>query len=63
MDTVEMFSDLDLSGTTLMELPSSIGNLISLEDLSLNNCENLVCLPDSFYKLKFLKRFTLQGCS
>ncbi|KAG4122882.1 hypothetical protein ERO13_D11G295925v2 [Gossypium hirsutum] len=63
IDTVEMFSDLDLSVRTLMELPSSIGNLIGLEDLSLNNYENLVCLPDSFYKLKSLKRFTLQGCS
>ncbi|PPD93035.1 hypothetical protein GOBAR_DD10067 [Gossypium barbadense] len=60
LETMERLRDLDLSVRTLMELPSSIGNLIGLEDLSLNNYENLVCLPDSFYKLKSLKRFTLQ---
>ncbi|MBA0671125.1 hypothetical protein Goklo_007410 [Gossypium klotzschianum] len=63
LETMERLSDLDLSGTTLKELPSSIDNLIGLEELVLNNCENLVCLPDNFYKLKSLKRLTLQGCS
>ncbi|MFQ6667213.1 hypothetical protein Gotur_033312 [Gossypium turneri] len=63
MDTMEELYELDLSGTALKELPSSIGNLIGLVHLSLNDCENLVCLPDSFYKLKSLKRFYLKGCS
>ncbi|PPD88128.1 hypothetical protein GOBAR_DD14952 [Gossypium barbadense] len=63
MDTMERLFELDLSGTALKELPSSIGNLIGLQDLTLQNCENLVCLPNSFYKLKSLSRFYLTGCS
>ncbi|MBA0877956.1 hypothetical protein Goshw_000364, partial [Gossypium schwendimanii] len=60
---MERLRDLDLSRTTLKELPSSIENLIGLEELVLNNCENFVCLPNNFYKLKSLKRLTLQGFS
>ncbi|MBA0877957.1 hypothetical protein Goshw_000364, partial [Gossypium schwendimanii] len=41
---MERLRDLDLSRTTLKELPSSIENLIGLEELVLNNCENFVCL-------------------
>ncbi|TXG74503.1 hypothetical protein ES288_1Z039200v1 [Gossypium darwinii] len=63
MDTMERLYELDLSGTALKQLPSSIGNLIGLRDLKMNNCENLVCLLDSFYKLKSLERFYLKGCS
>ncbi|MFQ6666172.1 hypothetical protein Gotur_032634, partial [Gossypium turneri] len=55
--------ELDLRGTALKELPSSIGNLIGLEDLNMNYCKNLVCLPDSFCKLKSLATFHLHGCS
>ncbi|KAA3472476.1 disease resistance protein TAO1-like [Gossypium australe] len=63
MDTMEMLRYLDLSGTALKELQSSIGNLIDLKDLVMNKCKNLVCLPDNFYKLKSLERFHLEGCS
>ncbi|TYG96254.1 hypothetical protein ES288_A11G334500v1, partial [Gossypium darwinii] len=63
LETMERLSFLDLSGTALKELPSSIDNLISLDDLRLKNCENLVCLPDSLYNLKSLERFYLEGCS
>ncbi|TYI03290.1 hypothetical protein ES332_A11G327800v1 [Gossypium tomentosum] len=63
LETMERLSFLDLSETALKELPSSIDNLIVLEDLRLNKCENLVCLPGSFYKLKSLERFILKGCS
>nr|KJB45637.1 hypothetical protein B456_007G319200 [Gossypium raimondii] len=55
--------DLDLSGTVLKELPSSIHNLIGLKYLRLNNCENLVCLPDSLYTLKSLLHLSLCGSS
>ncbi|KAL4351557.1 hypothetical protein GQ457_06G022720 [Hibiscus cannabinus] len=54
---------LDLSRTALKELPCSIENLIFLFELRLNNCENLVCLPNSFYKLKSLTVLLLGGCS
>nr|KJB45659.1 hypothetical protein B456_007G318700 [Gossypium raimondii] len=63
LDTMKMLYELDLSGTALKELPSSIGNLIGLKDLNMNNCKNVVFLPDSFYKLKSLRRFYLKGCS
>ncbi|KAG8479401.1 hypothetical protein CXB51_029709 [Gossypium anomalum] len=63
LETMERLRYLDLSRTGLKELPSSIDNLIGLVNLSLNNCKNLVCLPDSFYKLKSLEIFTIQGCS
>ncbi|MBA0754941.1 hypothetical protein Gogos_020705, partial [Gossypium gossypioides] len=62
MDTMECLRDLDLSGTALKELPSSIGNLIGLEYLNMDNCKNLVRLPDSFYKLKSLTTFSLRCC-
>ncbi|KAK8589082.1 hypothetical protein V6N12_023488 [Hibiscus sabdariffa] len=54
---------LDLSRTALKELPSSIENLIFIFELRLNNCENLVCLPDNLYKLKSLMVLLLGGCS
>ncbi|KAK5786730.1 hypothetical protein PVK06_041373 [Gossypium arboreum] len=62
LETMETLRELDLRGTALKELPSSIENLIGLEYLILDNCENLVCLPDSFCKLKFLEKLDLKGC-
>ncbi|XP_040960289.1 TMV resistance protein N-like [Gossypium hirsutum] len=55
--------DIDLNGTTLKELPTSVENLIGLMELRLYNCENLVCLPDNFYKLKSLHHLHLYSCS
>ncbi|KAK8689243.1 hypothetical protein V6N13_087965 [Hibiscus sabdariffa] len=63
METMEHLRTLDLSGTALKELPSSLENLIGLSQLTLENCENLVCLPDSFYRLKSLRELYLGGCS
>ncbi|KAK9016790.1 hypothetical protein V6N11_079283 [Hibiscus sabdariffa] len=63
LDTMERLITLDLSGTAVKELPSSVENLIGLQNLRLNNCENLVCLPDNFYKLKSLEDIFLGGCS
>ncbi|KAK5786731.1 hypothetical protein PVK06_041374 [Gossypium arboreum] len=63
LDTMEMLRDLDLSGTALKELSSSFGNLIGLEKLILDHCENLVCLPYSFYKLESLRRLDICGFS
>ncbi|PPR93645.1 hypothetical protein GOBAR_AA27027 [Gossypium barbadense] len=41
LETMEMLRELDLSGTALKELPSSIDNLIGLRSLTLNNFEKL----------------------
>ncbi|MBA0785356.1 hypothetical protein Gotri_028281 [Gossypium trilobum] len=60
---MERLRYLDLSGTALKELSSSMENIIGLVELRLNNCENLACLPNNFYKLKSLKFLYLYGCS
>ncbi|PRQ57516.1 putative winged helix-turn-helix DNA-binding domain, leucine-rich repeat domain, L [Rosa chinensis] len=51
---------LELDGTTIKELPSSINNLTGLWELSLTNCTSLVCLPDHICNLASLN---LTGCS
>ncbi|KAL6342797.1 hypothetical protein AAG906_016632 [Vitis piasezkii] len=51
---------LDLSGTGIKELPSSIQNLKSLWRLDMSNC--LVTPPDSIYNLRSLTYLRLRGC-
>ena len=46
---------LNLSGSSIRELPSSIGYLTGLERLDIYGCQNLRDLPDSIYKLQQLK--------
>ena len=45
---------LNLSGSSIRELPSSIGYLTGLERLDVYGCQNLRDLPDSIYKLQQL---------
>ncbi|EOA26190.1 hypothetical protein CARUB_v10019627mg [Capsella rubella] len=49
--------------SSLVNLPSSIGDLTNLEDLDLSNCSNLVELPSSIGNLQRLSSLTLRGCS
>ncbi|XP_043725918.1 disease resistance protein At4g27190-like [Telopea speciosissima] len=46
---------LDLSGTLVSELPSSVSNLVSLGGLFLLDCPNLVTLPSQIGNLKKLQ--------
>ena len=46
--------DLNLRGTGIRELPSSIKYLTALRFLDLMDCENLRYLPDDIYKLQLL---------
>lgn len=55
--------ELNLSGTSIENLPSSIGCLSNLETLLLRNCERLESLPPSISKLKTLKLLIMSGCS
>ncbi|XP_050245473.1 TMV resistance protein N-like [Quercus robur] len=55
--------DLDLSGTEIKELPSSIEGLTTLNSLTLVDCEDLVCLPSTICSLSLLRRLNLCGCS
>ncbi|XP_030924530.1 TMV resistance protein N-like [Quercus lobata] len=54
---------LDLSGTGIKELPSSIDGLTTLNSLTLTNCKNLVCLPSTICSLNSLEWLGLCGCS
>ncbi|XP_050257411.1 TMV resistance protein N-like isoform X31 [Quercus robur] len=55
--------ELNLSGTSIKELPSSIDGLTALTSLTLQDCENLVCLPSTICSLKLLECLDLYGCS
>ena len=52
-----------MSGTSIRELPSSIGYLTGLEKLDVSNCQNLMDLPDSIYKLRHLSILETSSCN
>ncbi|XP_048133035.1 disease resistance protein RPV1-like [Rhodamnia argentea] len=52
-----------LNRTSIVELPASIGNLVSLEKMVLNDCEKLTILPSSIYRLQNLLDLRLTCCS
>uniref|UniRef100_A0A2N9GZ97 TIR domain-containing protein n=1 Tax=Fagus sylvatica TaxID=28930 RepID=A0A2N9GZ97_FAGSY len=60
---LEGLIDLDLSGTAIKELPSSIGHLTSLTYLKIKECKDLLCLPSTICNLKSLEHLDLYGCS
>ncbi|ESQ50955.1 hypothetical protein EUTSA_v10022545mg [Eutrema salsugineum] len=49
--------------SSLVELPSSIGNATNLRDLDLTQCSNLVELPSSIGNATNLRNLYLSGCS
>ncbi|KAH0708284.1 hypothetical protein KY284_009711 [Solanum tuberosum] len=53
---------LTLNSTGIREVPSSIGNLSSLESLNLEGCEDLVSLPDCLCNLMNLQYLSLYRC-
>ncbi|KAM5549965.1 TMV resistance protein N-like [Rosa sericea] len=60
---VACLEKLDVSGSGIRELPSSIGMLEGLVSMSLRDCKHLMCLPSSVGGLKSLKDLNLSGCS
>ena len=54
---------LYLDGTTITELPSSIGYATELVKLDLKDCRKLRSLPSSIGKLTLLETLSLSGCS
>ncbi|XP_020425625.1 TMV resistance protein N isoform X2 [Prunus persica] len=61
---MEYLKHLDLSETSIKELPSSsIRHFTRLENLYLTRCENLTNLPCSIYELKHLKTISVLKCS
>ncbi|CAN6720180.1 unnamed protein product [Malus baccata var. baccata] len=59
---IAILSELNLSGSKLKELPSSINNLTGLGFLSLKDCKELKSLP-SVIHMRSLKTLDLSGCS
>ncbi|KAI9126991.1 hypothetical protein K1719_001550 [Acacia pycnantha] len=53
---------LDLDKTAIIELPSSICNLIGLEMINVEECRNLKQLPSSICKLRKLWKLTVDSC-
>ncbi|XP_039168710.1 TMV resistance protein N [Eucalyptus grandis] len=60
---LEALYQLQLQGTAIKELPASIENLVSLKELFLDKCKNLVSLPSSIYKLQNLEELQVKGCT
>ncbi|KAK3430998.1 hypothetical protein EUGRSUZ_E02228 [Eucalyptus grandis] len=48
---------LSILHTAIKELPTSIENLVSLEEMLLDICKNLVSIPSNIYKLQRLQCF------
>ena len=61
-ENMENLKDLDLSGTSIYELSSSIEHLRGLQYLYLNNCSNLVNIPESICKLSSLEQLSVDYC-
>lgn len=64
LSTATNLRNLDVSGcSSLVELPSSIGNATNLNELFLSRCPNMVELPSSIGNATKLKKLDLSGCS
>ncbi|KAG2243877.1 hypothetical protein Bca52824_094277 [Brassica carinata] len=64
LSTATSLHELDLKGcSSLVELPSSIGNAIHLKKLDLSECSSLVELPSSIGNATSLHELDLTGCS
>ncbi|XP_061995649.1 disease resistance-like protein DSC1 isoform X1 [Rosa rugosa] len=61
-EPMEHLQYLNLSGTKIKKLPSSVGNLVGIKTLDLSHCTSLELLPNSFYNLNLLEWFSLGDC-
>ncbi|KAB2602522.1 TMV resistance protein N-like [Pyrus ussuriensis x Pyrus communis] len=55
-------TELQLTGTAIKVLPSSIEHLSHLKKIELESCKCLASLPKSIWKLNSLERLNLAGC-
>ncbi|TXG67518.1 hypothetical protein EZV62_008793 [Acer yangbiense] len=62
-ETIEILNSLELSGTAITDLHSSIEHLNGLQRLTLHYCKNLEMLPSSICDLTSLKVLSLFNCT
>ncbi|XP_050108272.1 disease resistance protein RUN1-like [Malus sylvestris] len=63
LEPMENLKYLCLYGTAVEELDESIERLFGLQRIELKNCNRLLSLPASIFKLKYLWQLDLIGCS
>ena len=61
-ETTESLTVLILNKTAIKELPSSLHHLVSLEELSLYNCQKLKSIPSSVGSLSKLSKLNITCC-
>ncbi|RVW24111.1 5'-adenylylsulfate reductase 1, chloroplastic [Vitis vinifera] len=61
MEDTQELKDLDLRGTAIKELPSSVQRIKRLRSLDLSNCKDLETLPHTVYDLEFLEDLIAHG--
>ncbi|RVW33168.1 TMV resistance protein N [Vitis vinifera] len=62
-ENMSKLREINLSGTAIIEVPSSIEHLNGLEYFNLSGCFNLVSLPRSICNLSSLQTLYLDSCS
>ncbi|CAJ2676171.1 unnamed protein product [Trifolium pratense] len=63
LEPSETFVHINLTKTTIKELPSSLKNLVGVRNLCLKLCSDLMSLPNSIVNLKHLSRLDCSGCT
>lgn len=63
LEPMERLVELELDRTAIQKLHSSIENLVALETLHLEMCEDLEDLPDSIHNISSLDYVSLWRCS
>ncbi|XP_060671069.1 disease resistance protein RPS6-like [Ziziphus jujuba] len=63
VEEMKYMEHIDLSGSRIKELPSSIERLVGLRELNLSSCLELMYIPPNIYKLLNVEELILGGCS
>ncbi|KAI4312883.1 hypothetical protein MLD38_037673 [Melastoma candidum] len=53
---------LDLTETSVKELPDSVSNLVALKELVMSRCQELTTIPSCIYELLVLEMLDLENC-